>query len=317
MARAIWTGSIGFGLVNIPVRLYNATVPMTVRFHEFERETGRRIRHRRVVEEASPELRGWEPPPPPSVPTRGTGSMGEPEEWSARTSPRTDAGTAAEAEPDVAYQDVVKGYEVEPGRFVMLTAEELRSLQPERTRTIDIQEFVDLDDIDPVYYDRTYYVSPGRGAGAEKPYSLLLRAMQRSRKVGIGSFVLTSRLHLAAIRPREDVLVLETLFYGDEVRSVAEIDRPVAAVDPSRRELDVAVRLIELLGAQWDPSRYRDAYRERVLELIASRAPEAALGQTAGPAEPASGVADLMAALQASVEAARGPRRSRSRRSTG
>src|SRR5439155_21197587 len=154
------------------------------------------------------EPRRWAPSVRPSVPTPETESTGEPEERPTRMSPRTEAGIAGEPEPEVDYQDVVKGYEVEPGRFVMLTPEELSSLRPERTRTIDIQEFVDLDDIDPVYYDRTYYVSPGRGAGAEKPYSLLLRAMQRSRKVGIGSFVLTSRLHLAAIRPRQDVLVL-------------------------------------------------------------------------------------------------------------
>jgi DNA end-binding protein Ku len=201
----------------------------------------------------------------------------------------------------------------------MLTPEELRELRPERTRTIEIQEFVSLDDIDPVFFDRSYYVSPGRGAAAEKPYSLLLRALQRSRKIGIGSFVLTSRLHLAAVRPREDVLVLETLFYGDEVRAVSEIDAPPALVEPSPRELDVAVRLVELLGAPWDPSRYRDEYRERVLEVIRSKAPEATPVEQTAAQGPAAGVADLMAALQASVAAAREApaRRPRSRRRTG
>jgi len=306
MARAIWTGSIGFGLVNIPVRLYNAVAPRTVRFHEFERETGRRIRHRRVVEE--PQAPGpWRDQGDPSA-----GTAGAPGAGSASDRERGE-------ETPVHYQDVVRGYEVEPGRFVMLTPEELRELKPERTRTIEIQEFVSLDHIDPVFFDRTYYVSPGRGAAAEKPYALLLRALQRSRKIGIGSFVLTSRLHLAAVRPREDVLVLETLFYGDEVRPVSEIDVPPPLVEPSPRELDVAVRLVELLDAPWDPSRFRDEYRERVLEVIRSKAPEARPVEEEAEVGPTAGVTDLMAALQASVDAARkGPaRRPRSRRQTG
>jgi DNA end-binding protein Ku len=326
MARAIWTGSIAFGLVNIPVRLYNAVVPRTVRFHEFERETGRRIRHRRVVEDPQAP----EPWPTAWDRSTGPGMPADPSEPAARTEEPAethDAGRQEGRPPDregfqsapVPYQDVVRGYEVSPGRFVMLTPEDLRELRPERTRTIEIQEFVSLDDIDPVFFDRSYYVSPGRGAAAEKPYTLLLRALQRSRKVGIGSFVLTSRLHLAAVRPREDVMVLETLFYGDEARPLSEIDYSPSLVEPATRELDVAVRLVELLGAPWDPSRYRDEYRERVLEVIRSKAPEETpVDATAEPA-PAVGVADLMAALQASVEAARkAPTgRPRSRRRTG
>jgi DNA end-binding protein Ku len=301
MARAIWTGSIGFGLVNIPVRLYNAVTPRTVRFHEFDRESGAAMTDR-PTEDAPPAGRPRERIEPEGIPGA------EPESARER----------AEETP-VHYQDVVRGYEVEPGRFVMLTPEELLELRPERTRTIDIQEFVSLDHIDPVFFDRTYYVSPGRGAAAEKPYALLLRALQRSRKVGIGSFVLTSRLHLAAVRPREDVLVLETLFYGDEVRPVSEIDVPPPLVEPSPRELDVAVRLVELLGAPWDPSGYRDEYRERVLEVIRSKAPEARPVEETAEVGPAAGVADLMAALQASVDAARKApaQRPRPRRRTG
>jgi DNA end-binding protein Ku len=322
MARAIWTGSIGFGLVNIPVRLFNAVVPRTVRFHEFERETGRRIRHRRVAEEPDASFEPtsqWEPPGQPAAP--------RPEEPSRVDRPLRSDGVASDQSPratraeeaNISYQDVVKGYEVGPGHFVMLSPEELRSLQPERSRTIDIQEFVSLDDIDPIYYDRSYYVSPGGGAGVEKPYTLLLRALQRSRKVGIGSFVLSSRLHLAAIRPREDIMVLETLFYGDEVRSISEIDYPPSLAEPSTRELDVAVRLIELLEAGWDPSRFRDEYRQRVLDLIGSKAPETVAVPEATEAAPSAGVADLMAALQASVDAARKAPggRPRTRRRTG
>jgi DNA end-binding protein Ku len=314
MARAIWTGSIGFGLVNIPVRLFNAVSPGTVRFHEFERESGRRIRHRRVADDDA-EIGDWSPPPP------NDGREREAEGSRARISEEEPPAPTGRRPEPVPYEDVVKGYEVEPGRFVILTPEELRSLRPERTRTIDIQEFVSLDDVDPVHFDRSYYVTPGWGAGAEKPYSLLLRALQRSRRAGIGSFVLTSRLHLAAIRARQDVLVLHTLFYGDEVRAVADLDRPPMLGEPSDREIDVAVRLIDLLEAQWDPARFKDDYRERVVELIGSKAPEAtrAVEEPGQGRVPGPGVADLMAALQASVEAARKPREtgSRSRRRTG
>ena len=205
--------------------------------------------------------------------------------------------------------------------LVSVTPEELAALRPERSRTIEIQDFVSLDDIDPVYFDRSYLVSPQRGAGAEKPYGLLLRAMQRSRRVGIGTFVLSSKAHLAAIRPREDVLVLETLFFADEVRSISEIGYAALPVEPAPRELDVAMKLIDLLATEWDPSRYRDAFREEVLGLIESKAAGAGLVRVEGSSTPPSaGVADLMAALQASVENVRkrtsaGPRTRRRRSS--
>jgi len=298
-------------------------IPRTVRFHEFERESGRRIRHRRVAEGMDPSVQPegrWEPPlrPPAALPEEPTGAGRPPGPSGGGYADERMPRPAAEEEMDVPFQDVMKGYEVAPGQFVMLSPEELRALRPERSRTIDVQEFVSLDDIDPIYYDRSYYVSPGRGVGAEKPYTLLLRALQRSRKVGIGSFVLTSRLHLAAIRPRQDILVLETLFYGDEVRATSEIDFPPTLAEPSARELDVAVRLIELLEAGWDPSRFRDEYRQRVLELIGSKAPDAvAIPEMTEPA--GSSVADLMAALQESVERARkaSSGHPRSRRRTG
>src|SRR5262249_20960265 len=128
------------------------------------------------------------------------------------------------APPEVAYEDVVKGYEVAPDQYVMLTQDELRSLEPERTRSIDIEEFVDLREIDPLFFDRSYFVAPHRSAGSEKPYALLLDAMRRTEKVAIGRFVLRSKSYLAAIRPVEDALVLHTLYYADEVRSAMDID---------------------------------------------------------------------------------------------
>src|SRR6266498_260695 len=187
VARAVWSGSIGFGLVSIPVRLWGATAPKDVRFHEFDRSSGRRIRYRRVTGMQSGSAQPFDPATERTV---------EPE---ARTSPRTEGkeepaprqvtppGAPLSGEREVAHEEVVKGYEVGEGRYVMVTPEELAALRPERSRVIEIQDFVSLDDIDPVYFDRSYLVSPQRWVGAEKPYALLLRAMQRSRRVGIGT----------------------------------------------------------------------------------------------------------------------------------
>jgi len=321
VARAVWSGSIGFGLVSIPVRLWGATAPKDVRFHEFDRGSGRRIRYRRVTGMQSGSAQPFDP---------ATERTERRPELEARTPLRTEGkeepaprqaarpGAPPSEEREVPYEEVAKGYEVGEGRYVMVTPEELAALRPERSRVIEIQDFVSLDDIDPVYFDRSYLVSPQRGVGAEKPYGLLLRAMQRSRRVGIATFVLSSKAHLAAIRPRQDALVLETLFFADEVRGVSEIGYAAPPLEPAQRELDVAMKLIDLLAADWDPSRYRDAFREQVLGLIESKAAGAGVVREEEPAAPTAGVADLMAALQASVESAKkktsaGPRPRRRR----
>jgi DNA end-binding protein Ku len=296
MARAIWTGSLSFGLVNIPVRLFNATSPKDVRFHQFEQGTGRRIRYRRVA--AEPEA--WEPPPSwGDVEPSPQGVMGPPR--------RAEAPRPVE----IPYERIVKGFEIEPQRFVMVRPEELRELEPERTQTIEIEGFVELAEIDPVHFEKSYLVAPHRGVGAEKPYALLLEALRqagRVGRVGVARFVLRTREYLAAIRPMEGVLGLETLFYSDEIRAAAEIENLPLDADVPGRELTMALQFIELLSMPWEPERYRDTYRERVLELLRERAeaegtltaPEPGLERTAAPAVP-----DLMAALRASVEAAR------------
>lgn len=324
MARAVWSGSIGFGLVSIPVRLWGATAPKHVRFHEFDRDSGRPIHHRRIAGDPSLPSPPFEPGEEAPWAVTGHDRSGEERAAASRTGPDAGwlgTGPALSREGrEIAYEDVVKGYEVAEGQYVMVTPEELAALRPERSRTIEIQDFVSLDDIDPVYFDRSYLVSPQRGAGAEKPYGLLLRAMQRSRRVGIATFVLSSKAHLAAIRPREDVLVLETMFFADEVRAVSEIGFTPPVAEPSERELDVAMKLIDLLADEWDPTRYRDAHREKVLGLIESKTAEPRVVREEEPVPPAAGVADLMAALQASVESARkrpsaGPRTRRRRSS--
>ena len=269
MARAIWSGSISFGLVNVPVKLFSATEQKDVSFHQFQEGTGQRIRYRRVAEESGEE---------------------------------------------VDYADIVKGYEVEKGRHVLVTPEELESVDPGRTRTIEIEDFVDLAEIDPIYYEKSYYLAPAEGSGAEKPYALLLQGMEESGKVAIGRFVLRTKQYLAAIRPAGGVLVLETMYFADEVRDPSvDVDGvPVDGVELSDRERAIAGQLIESLSSAWEPERYADTYRQRVLELIERKAEgEDVVIEPAGADE--GEVVDLMAALEASVAAARqGRDRSRS-----
>jgi DNA end-binding protein Ku len=205
-------------------------------------------------------------------------------------------------EQEVPYEDLVKGYEVDPGRYVMIDPQELEALAPEQTRAIEIEDFVDLAQIDPVYFEKSYYVVPQ--PGGEKPYALLLRAMEDAGKVAIGRFVLRSREHLAAVRPTRGVLGLETLFYADEVRAPEEVGAPIGDVQISKRELALARQLIESLATEWDLDRYRDSYRERVLELIEARARGEEM-VVEEQVEPAPAVPDLMAALRKSVEAAK------------
>jgi DNA end-binding protein Ku len=202
----------------------------------------------------------------------------------------------------VAYEDVVKGYEIEPDRFVMLDPEEVRALAPERSRAIEIEDFVDLAEIDPVFFEKSYYLAPGTESGADRPYWLLHRAMNDERRVGIARFVMRTREYLAAIRPTAGALMLETLFHADEVRTPAEVGVR-GGVEPNERELDIAQRLIRSLEAPWDPERYRDTYRDRVMELLRSRTGEATpvVHDEEEPAGPR--VRDLMAALQASLDA--------------
>jgi DNA end-binding protein Ku len=291
--QAVWTGSLAFGLVSIPVRLHNATSPKDVRFRELQAGTARRIRHRRVAE-PPPEDETWGRPP------AGISSDAPPAVRHVEAPPGEAPLVREPAPGEVAYDEVVKGFEIESDRFVVLEPSEIAALAPERTRTIDIAEFVDLAEIDPVYFEKSYYVTPG--TGGEKPYWLLHEAMRDAGRVAVATFVMRTREYLAAVRPADAVLVLETLFYADEVRDPRDLAVP-PPVKPGARELDMASRLLESLVTAWDPSRYRDRYRDRVMELIRSRAEGAV--PVPSPAEEAEEptVHDLMAALQASLEA--------------
>jgi DNA end-binding protein Ku len=293
MPPAVWTGSISFGLVNIPVKLYVATASKDVRFHQFERQTGRKIRHRRVA--TGPE---------PAIPDDETGRSPAPSTEASPPSRQSVEASRDEPtpEPEVSWENVVKGYEIEPGRVITLSSEELRQLEPERSRVLDVEQFVDLHDIDPVFFEKTYYVVPQFREGAERPYSLLLRAMQNSNKVAIGRFTLRTKEYLAAVRPAEQVLMLETLFYADEIRDVKDVWTP-RTEEPQGRELRLAQQLIEALEGRWDPSGYRDAYRERVLRLLDSKSETAFVVHEQPEEVPGPRLTDLMDALKESVDA--------------
>jgi DNA end-binding protein Ku len=257
MARAIWTGAISFGLVNVPVKLYSATSPKTVRFHQLSGKTGARIRQKRVD------------------PTTGD---------------------------EVPFEEIVKGYEITPERYVLISTEELEALDPKATKTIDIEDFVDLDQIDPIFYDHSYYLAPT--AGGAKPYRLLLDAMRESGKVGIGRLVLRTKQQLCALRPTGDVLTVSTMLFGDEVLAPDRLDEldAVADAEASKRELTMARQLIDSLSSEFDPDRYHDEYRERVLELIERKAAGEEIAVEPAAEEPAA-APDLMAALEASLAA--------------
>jgi DNA end-binding protein Ku len=199
--------------------------------------------------------------------------------------------------------DVVRGVELPEGDLVTVTDDEFESLAPERSRTIELEEFVDLNEIDPVFYEKSYHIAPARKMGAEKPYVLLLKALQASSMVGIGRFVLRTKPHLVAIRPLEQTLALETLFFGDEVRSPEEFAVRPTDVAISEREVKTARQLISAMATEWSPSNHADAYREELLSMLRRKAPAAPAPISESTA--VSDIGDLMAALRSSVEAAK------------
>jgi DNA end-binding protein Ku len=268
MPRAIWSGSISFGLVNVPVKVYSAVKQQDLHFNQFEDETNARIRYKKVSEKTGRE---------------------------------------------VAPEKIVKGYELSKGHYVMIDPEELEEFEPRATRIIDIEDFVALDEIDPIYFEHTYYLAPDGGEGAERAYALLLAAMEDKGKVGIGRVVMRTKQYLAALRPFDGALAMSTMLFHDEIVPVTEIEAlPVSKKGVSLEEIKMAGQIIDSLSTEWDPKRYADTYRERVLEFIEKKAKgEEVVVEEAEPEEPK--VVDLMAALEASLAAARegsGKRRS-------
>jgi DNA end-binding protein Ku len=262
MPRAIWSGSISFGLLNVPVKLYSAVSRKNVSFRELREKDGSRVRHKRVAE--------------------------------------------ADGE-EVPYEDIVKGYEISPEQYVIITRDELEEIDPKKTRAVEIQDFVDLDDIDPIYFDHPYYLGPDKGA--EKAYALLVKAMSDAKKVAVARFVLRNREHLAAIRPAGNVLTMATMRFADEVVAPDELGEDVVPEDGhklEKREVDMAKQLIDSLTSDFDPSKYRDEYREELLALIDRKAQGKAVVEPVSEEPTPTKAPDLMAALEESLASVRG-----------
>ena len=261
MARAIWSGSISFGLLNVPVKLYSAVARRGISLREIRESDGARIRHRRVAE-----------------------------------------GT----DEEVPYEKIQKAFEITSGNYVPLSKEEMAALAPEKTRAIEVQDFVDLEEIDPIYFDSPYYLGPADGA--EKAYSLLASAMERSGKVAIARFVFRNKEHLAALRSENGVLTLTTMRFADEVVPPDELDGVLPAEKPNvaAKEVEMAEKLIDSLTSDFDPSAYRDEYREELMALIERKAEGKEIVAPETPEPQATKAPDLMAALEQSIAAVKG-----------
>jgi len=258
MARAIWSGTISFGLLNVPVRMYSAVARRSIALREIRESDSARIKHRRVAE-----------------------------------------GT----DEEVPYENIVKAYELSPGQYVPLGKDEMAALAPEKTRAIDVQDFVDIEEIDPMYFDSPYYLGPADGA--EKAYSLLASAMESSGKAAIARFVFRNKEHLSAIRASDGVLTLTTMRFHDEVVPPSELDDslPDKAPKVAKKEREMAEQLIDSLSTKFNPNEYRDEYREQLLALIEQKAEGKEIVAPETEAPKATKAPDLMAALEESIAA--------------
>jgi DNA end-binding protein Ku len=255
MPRPVWSGMITFGLVNIPVKLYNSVKKTTVRFHQLRKNDGCRITYKKVCTSDGDE---------------------------------------------VPNEQLVRGFEISPDRFIVLSAEELDSVYPKATRSIEIEDFVRLEQIDPVYYDQSYYLVPDKGA--DKSYTLLLKAMQNTGRVGIARLVLRNKEYLAALRPSGRALSLSTMLFHEEVVAPGNFENLSEGIEPDSKELAMANALIESLSMDFDPAKYQDNYQRKVMDLIESKAEEDQL-VTRPAVETKAKVIDIMAALEASLAA--------------
>ena len=256
MPRSIWNGTITFGMVNVPIKLYTATESKTVQFQEVHLKDGARVEHRRIC-------------------------------------PKEDK--------EVPYEEIVKGYEVSNGKYVVLDKDEIKAAAGDRGKVIHLQEFVGAHQIDPVFYEKTYYVG---SRDAEDPYRLLLEALKKTGRAGIGRFSFHDREYLAAIRAGPgDALALHTLRFHDEVVGADELELPSGGREPSEREVEMAGQLVQSLAADFKPDDYNDEYRDAILDLIKRKAKGEEIDLVAQE-EPEHGD-DLAAALEASLSGAR------------
>lgn len=254
MPRVLWSGSLSFGLVNVPVVMVTAVRDRDLHFRQLHEKDGAPI-----------DVQRW----------------------------------CSQEEVEVPYEEIVHGYELEDGGHVIVTDEELEAIEPRRTRTIEIEQFVDLTEVDPIYFDRPYFLLPGSAdEGSARAYRLLAEAMADADRAALGRFVMRAKEHLAIVCAREQALMLTTMLFADEVRSSDDVEAaPQKSHQPSAKELRAAVAVIEALGTEWQPEKYKDRYRRRLADVVARKrkgktikVPEA---HEASPEAP-----DLMAALE-------------------
>jgi DNA end-binding protein Ku len=261
MARALWSGSLSFGLVNVPVQILSAVRDLDLHFRQLHEK-----------DKAPVQTQRW----------------------------------CSEEGKEVPYEAITRSYELDDGKTVIVTDEDLEAVEPRKTRTIDIEQFVDLAQVDPIYFDHPYWLVPaGDDEGATRAYRLLLGVMEQTDHAALGSFVMRAKEHLAIVRARDGALTLTTMRFHDEVRATKDVASPSGkTTKPTRTQLDTAVKLIEAMSADWDPSKYEDRYRKRLEKIVRDKRkgktieiPDDADAQPDAPP-------DLMAVLKEALAAA-------------
>ena len=264
MARSVWSGSISFGLVNVPVKAYTAVRDHDVHFNQLDKRSGARIRNKKVSEKTGREVQS---------------------------------------------DDIELGFEVQKGRYVTFDKEELEELKPESTKAIEVTDFVDLEAVDPIYYERTYWLGPADDAG-KQAYGLLLAAMEAKAKVAIGTVVMRNKQYLAAIRPLDGALAMSTMRFADEVVPRSKVDGvPDRRTKPDAKALKLATQIVDSLAGEWKPEQYHDTYAEELRKRIERKAKGQDVVEEAEAPSRGADVLDLMEALEQSVSAAKGERR--------
>ena len=262
MPRSLWTGSLSFGLVNVPVAMFSGVRDQDLHFRQLHAKDHTPLETHRYC---------------------------------------------AEEDTEVPYDEIANGYETDDGELVILTDAELAAAAPHRSRTIDIEAFVDLEDVDPTYFDHPYVLMPsGEADGIQRAYRLLVEVMSRTEEAALGRMVMRTKEYLVIIRAREERLVLTTLLRHDEVRPTKPIPSPTKKDEPAKEEVDAAVELIESFSCDWDPSRYEDSFQKRLRAIVKKKAKGQAIEvPDEDDDDRTSPVPDLMAALERSLEEAK------------
>jgi DNA end-binding protein Ku len=261
MPRSLWTGSLSFGLVNVPVALFSGVSDQDLHFRQLHAKDHTPVETHRFC---------------------------------------------AEEDEEVPYDEIANGYETDDGEMVILTDAELGAAAPHRSRTIDIEAFVDLEHVDPIYFDHPYVVMPsGEAEGIQRAYRLLVEVMSRTERAALGRVVMRTKEHLALIRARQERLVLTTLLWHDEVRPTDPVPAPTKKDRPAKKEVDAAVELIESFSCDWDPTRYEDSFQKRLRKIVKDKAKGKTIEVPEDEGEKPTPVPDLMAALEQSLEEAK------------